>query len=282
MSTTSLYHVILEDTWLDDDCIELNDIHLYCTKNKQLIVRVMKRSEIEELNCETFFDKAFFCNTEIVQSKMREVGSDLYQRCVPDTYDPRFQELFKRRIRQDEFGRFFSQKIDRNPVFIKPVSNDKLFDGRVVVDPVADFVDYGLSVPDSDTAIYICDPYEFAYELRLFVGNGKLYGQAHMRGPTPLSGESYPQLIDSGILERVVQLSGSDFLCVDIGFGSPVCPHAEAHAGQWMIVELNPPFSLDDYDLCLDTYMNYCLDACAYISNEVRKASSKHSKVEVK
>ena len=37
-------------------------------------------------------------------------------------------------------------------------------------------------VPDPETLVYICDPVKFLVEMRLLVGNNKLYGSSIMRG----------------------------------------------------------------------------------------------------
>ena len=35
--------------------------------------------------------------------------------------------------------------------------------------------------------------------------------------------------------------------------------------GQWAVVEVNPPFALDDHGLRIGAYCQYCADACRWI-----------------
>ena len=142
-------------------------------------------------------------------------------------------------------------------VFIKPSLNNKSFDGQIYYDDDR-FVG---PLPDKNDEIYVCEKITFLCEYRLLVGHNKIYGFGFMQG-------LYPDIKLESILNfvnDVVSKTDNRYLCIDIGYIKEI--------KKWSIVELNPPFSLDDYNIPLKDYINFCIDSCNYISKQSGPAS---------
>lgn len=89
--------------------------------------------------------------------------------------------------------------------------------------------------------------------MRLLIGNGKLYGHGHIcKAKTDL----YLKEMD---IQKLIDLTGDSYRCIDIGL-------VMKPTYKWMIVEINPPFSLDDHQIPLNNYMEFCIDACSYLN----------------
>eukprot|EP01052_Picozoa_sp_SAG31_P007565 SAG31_NODE_362_length_16904_cov_7.893218_2_plen_128_part_00 len=69
------------------------------------------------------FESTFMCNTELIQAKLKAVGR---MHKVPGTYPKALDGLLNRKCEQRSFSDVTEEML---PVFIKPVSNDKRFDG---------------------------------------------------------------------------------------------------------------------------------------------------------
>lgn len=62
-------------------------------------------------------------------------------------------------------------------------------------------------------------------------------------------------------ITKLITLTGSEFKCIDIGF---------IDTNKWLIVEINPMYSLDDYEMNITDYMNFCVDSCIWINNQIK------------
>ena len=60
------------------------------------------------------------------------------------------------------------------------------------------------------------------------------------------------------LISQIVKLTNDRYLCVDIGMMFPSCV--------WCIVEVNPPYALDEYQIPMDNYISFCVDACMYLN----------------
>lgn len=193
-----------------------------------------------------------FCSTQIFQDKLIIVNkSDI----IPNTYEPIFANLFKRNIQEVNWLEVIKHPY---PYFIKPKSNNKVFDGYIItgladLTHLVDMYKFELEQLDQMT-FYIANQINFSSEYRLFIGNGKLYGYAHQKGPEHdlITGSA------SKFIQELVRISNNNFFPIDIGY----IPDQET----WAIVEINCPWALDDYGLDINTYMTYCLDAQAMIA----------------
>lgn len=171
------------------------------------------------------FNDILFCNSEIIY----QMKPELYY----DTYDSRFKSLFKRDI-----VRFnLNDIIFTEPFFMKPIK-DKLFDG-VIINDENELIKYKTLYNNSD--VYLCNVINIISEYRILIGNNKIYGIGLIDG---LELE-----IDDFFLNQIII---SDYLCIDIGYNNDI---------GWFIVEINPPFSLEEYNIDMEKYINFCEDS---------------------
>lgn len=233
----------LESEWEADDIIE------FCQRN-DIECDVVLREELFEMSSTEFLTRPFFCNSIVVQKHLNAVGLSYL---IPDTYEEKFRHLFKRKITKCSFGELKAQSF---PYFIKPVGNDKIFDGTVVkcaqdLDELWEF--HNVGYPDK-LEYYVSEVVEFSSEYRLFIGNGKVYARGHQSGGYLSMSGGILCLLENEIL----QIAKNDFYAVDIGYTLDL--------NRWSIVEINPPFSLDDFGIDLALYMQYCVDFAQSIS----------------
>jgi len=226
-------NVLLEDSW------EADDIVRYCQQH-QMDCRVMSPADLLALDTTEFMKHVPFCSTDIVRHHLTASG-----RRVPDTYEDVYAAHFHRAINTIPFG-------DVKPgSFVKPTTNDKSFDGQVFYDS-----DCFLGpLPSAQTLVYNCEAMKIISEYRLLIGERRLYGKGFV------SGARMDDLLPSGMIGELVALTAS-FRCVDIGF-------VKLAAGtlRWVVIEINPPFSLDDHAIPLDDYMKFCIDAWLAVSS---------------
>lgn len=233
--------VIIEDSW--NEYGDADDIIQYCSDNN-MQYQILSPEQISGLN--NFFDYVFFCNTEIVLEKLRSTNCE---NLCPDTYDQTYKEFYNRTIEKVSLADI----ILTEPIFIKPIDNDKFFDGHVV--KLQSDIDSLKSV-HPNMMVYKSEVISIVAEYRLLIGNGKLYGVGHMKGQKININEEY--------VKRLVELTNEKFRCVDVGF---------TNFGTWIVVEINPMYSLDDYGIEIDKYMSFCIDACKWVQRCVADAN---------
>lgn len=244
--------IILEAEWVAED------IKDYCNQNG-IRCTVLTHNDIFMLNKSDFLSQPFFCSTDVVQHHLQDTAY-----VVPDTYETSFMPLLKRHIDKCKFSDLISRDMNRvrgMPFFVKPIGNNKAFDGIIIksTDDINHYQDFFKIDPLTD--VYVSDVVTFTSEYRLFIGNGKIYARGHQRG---LSG---PDLsFDSDFEQELLAICKRDFYAIDIGL----------QGTEWSIVEINPPFSLDDYDINIDTYVRYGIDFWTALS-EASKASKASS-----
>lgn len=233
-------NVIIENTW--NDYGEADDIIQYCEANN-IKYQILPATQIVILD--NFFDNIFFCNTEIVLEKLKQVNfADL----CPDTYDSTYNEFYHRLIEKINI----SDIIITDSIFIKPVENNKLFNGHIVLSQLD--VD-SLAYADPKMMVYKSNVINIMAEYRLLMGNGKLYGHSYMKG---CQIDNYLNKID---INKLIGLTGDKFRCIDVGFTDET---------SWLIVEINPMYSLDSYNIDIKDYMEFCIDSCKFINKCVR------------
>ena len=186
----------------------------------------------------------YFCNTDIVQYHLKK-KNNLTNEIVPDTYDKSFNKFYLRDIKVVKFKELYNGDFN---CFIKPYLNDKSFDGQVYYN-IDKFVG---PIPDPETLIYMSNVVTFLCEYRLLIGDNKLYGSGFMQG-------IYPNVnLPKDFIEKIISCTNSRYLCIDIGYIKEL--------KKWAVVEINPPFSLDNYNIQFESYINFCVDACKYIT----------------
>lgn len=296
------FPVLLEDSWEAADVIEeCARLGITCTELAPEELRA-------NYSAETFVgEHTFMCNTDLVQEKLREYfgcGDLEAVGAVPCTYPQEFlggvdtpsvdtssldsaEYFFARTIRRRTLGEVAAELESsdfKQPLFVKPASNDKAFDGKVVRDKEdleAILEEVRKTAAVDSFPVFTAPPVRFRIEYRLFIGGGRIY-----RGTTSedSSGDSWymvraePGLDtlfaekgagkqgacpvpDAAFVDAILDKVGPErFWVVDIGLVA-----AEAAEEQWAIVEVNPPFSVDDHGLEIELYCQYCFHTCAWI-----------------
>ena len=236
--------IILEAEW------EAEDIVNYCRQN-QIECCVMNQTDIFEMQPTEFFQQPVFCNTLIMQKNLKSVHKE---NLIPDTYDLEFKHLFKRVINMVTFKDLAKY---RYPYFIKSIGNSKLVDGTVIKnsDDLADVWVVNQVFPKPDLLLYLTEVVKFDVEYRLLVGNSRIYGIGHQKGSKSITISS-----DHPFIKDILTTAGMRFLCIDIGYISECKDCKDSECKEWAIVEINPPFSLDDFDIPVQIYVQYGLD----------------------
>ena len=80
-----------------------------------------------------------------------------------------------------------------------------------------------------------------------------------------MSGIDLDDCMPSNLISDIVKVTGDKYRCVDIGFV------VIADTKRWVMIEVNPPFSLDDYNITLKKYMDFCVDACLWINKNIAR-----------
>jgi hypothetical protein len=239
---------IVEEEW------EANDIIDYCI-NQGIEIIEMSSEKINGLESFEFFNQIVFCNTVTVQRNLKNL--DLYY-IIPNTYPQEFNDLYHRNIIKVDLNKLYTLEY---PYFIKSTGNMKVIDGTVIKNQ-DDFTDLWITnnvLPDSSMEFYVSDCVKFLSEKRVLLGNSKIYAIGHQFGSMDIS-------IDDEFLNKIISLSNNKYYCVDIGY---------IQETGWSIVEVNPPFSLDDFDISIDVYVTYARNVWCYILNELKKMKSK-------
>jgi hypothetical protein len=167
------------------------------------------------------------------------------QHLCPDTYSDKFEQFYHRNIKKLKLN----DVIFNSPIFIKPAENSKLFSGHIIqnklqFDSLRSY--YG------NVNVYISNIINIVGEYRLLIGNNKIYGSSYMKG---MYDENYLEKIN---INKLIELTSNTFLCVDIGI---------LENDNFVVIEINPPYSLDNYDIPIDQYMSFCIEACNYINS---------------
>jgi hypothetical protein len=242
--------VLLEESWNADDIVS------FCIE-KGIECLILSEKELYDRN--DFFECIYFCNTDIVRHHLQKynIPKPVLDKLYPDTYECIYSKYFKRRHRIINRDLIEDLLLKEKNVFVKPVGNDKSFDGRVISS--IDDIEALLSESElhENETVYACEVVEFLSENRLLVGNGKLYGYGHI-----CKKKDYSFLSQMDI-NQIIELTGDNFRCIDVGL---------TKEKGWVIIEINPPFSLDDYEIPLDMYMNFCIGACQWINMFLKKA----------
>lgn len=236
---------IIEDTWTYEG--EADDIINYATQHN-IEYEILNVEQLYNFNSNIFLNNIYFCNTDIVQYHLSKIGKI---NLVPNTYDNRFNKFYNRNI-EIMTVKEFDDKFRGINKFIKPYDNNKDFDGRVV-NNISDFELYGVKIPELNKKIYCCDPIVFLSEVRLLIGNNKLYGHGHI-----CKNKIDNYLNDTEFIDGIISLTNGKYLCIDIGYTF----NEKLKIFQWIIIEINPPFSLDDHEIPFNNYINFCIDAC--------------------
>jgi len=220
---------------------EAYDIISYC-KTNNIICNVMQSCELDKIDNIDFMQSVPFCNTTIVQKNLMANKLEII-----DTYSPIFNELYGRDIKKMSFGELVWH--NEFPYFLKLVGNSKEIDGTII-ESAHDLNILLNNIPELDSkSFYVSNVVSFNAEYRLFIGNSTLYGMRRQKG-------FYKEHINKDskdFITQIINKSNNIYCIVDIGFNYGT--------DEWQIVEVNPPFSVDDYGLDINIYMIYCINA---------------------
>ena len=260
--------VYIEEDWWDDNMI------IKHMMKRGYKIQLSTHNYLLNMDSEKFLKNIYFCNTMIVQHHINNLGrNDI----IPDTYEDKYKEYFNREIEKMTFGELLD-KYKNIPKFIKPVNNDKMFDGRIFID-TNDFTDFCLDIPPNDMMIYVTDPITILFEARLLIGGNKLYGGVNsyainpspplqampakhgssMMNTSPSLRKNIPNYLESEFVKNLINIT-SNFRCIDIGIND---------MNELFVIEINPPFSLDNYNIDMKSYIDFCIDACQNISQKI-------------
>ena len=243
--------VYIEEDWWDDDMIMKNMLNR--GYKMHVSIKLSTHNYLLNMDSEKFLKNIYFCNTMIVQNHLNKLDKN---NIIPDTYEDKYKEYFNREIEKMTFGELL-EKYKNIPKFIKPINNDKMFDGRIFID-TNDFTDFCLDIPPNDMMIYVTDPITILFEARLLIGRNKLYGSS-MMNTSPSLRKNIPNYLESEFVKNLINIT-SDFRCIDIGMNN---------MNELFVIEINPPFSLDNYNIDMKSYIDFCIDACQNISQKI-------------
>ena len=227
---------LIEEEWEADDIVQ------FCA-NHQIPYQVLTQKEIMMMDTNDFFAGPFFCSTHIIQAKLKEKNLN---HLIPDTYPSLFNQFYKRSITKCVYENLYMYEY---PYFIKSAGNDKLIDGTVVnnAEDLANLWIDNQVLPYSNLELYISDVVKFNVEYRLFIGNNQVYAIGYQKGDRSIKLNSGRDFVD-----ELLKVCKKDFYCIDVGYIGSM--------NEWAIVEVNPPFALDDYDILIDDYIQYNVD----------------------
>eukprot|EP00933_Yihiella_yeosuensis_P022913 TRINITY_DN17937_c0_g2_i1.p1 TRINITY_DN17937_c0_g2~~TRINITY_DN17937_c0_g2_i1.p1 ORF type:complete len:308 (+),score=44.27 TRINITY_DN17937_c0_g2_i1:61-984(+) len=287
--------VLLEDTWEADDVKEeCARLDIPCSE--------LTVEDLEAYDPHKFiFESVYMCDTAIVQQKLKAVSSTYdvnYLDKVPSTYPDLLRTLMFRKIVKSSISDLKEKLLGSKklceesefvkfPIFVKPVSNDKAFDGGVLrcEEDLQTLVERDTdSGSENSIEIWLAEVVHFVSEYRLFVGSGKCYGRGkiqeksaeliRMRDQAEKSGGKERNLLETAMsdgpseefIESILENLEGEFMAIDVGLmvkGESAV--MEEGSICWSVVEVNPPFALDDHGLDIESYCQYCIDACEWM-----------------
>ncbi len=239
---------ILEKEWEADDIID------YCNNNN-IECKEMSQDEIYNMNNIFKNNYTLFCHTDIIQKNLNKYNSvHILSDFIPDTYHVDFKEFYKRNIDKTEFSNL-DKNIITYPYFVKSVGNDKSIDGTVVknMDDLLWLCIVNKVNLQSKQMVYITEVVDFICEYRLLIGGNKIYGIGYQRGKK--------MTIPQDFIKELIQISKGRFFCIDCGYITS--------KSEWAVIEINPPYSLDQFDIPLNDYISFCVDAQKHILSKI-------------
>jgi hypothetical protein len=233
-------NILIDKSWVEEE--DADDI-LQHYKNHNIVI--MESSMIKKMSIENFMTYIFFVPTTIVYN--------FFGNCI-DTYDERFSKFFNRDIQKNNVD-----DIKTFPIFVKPLGNIKQFDGtifnyRYQVD---------LCIPKNINVVYTSNVVKITNPVRLLIGNHRLYGYS----------KEYP---DSKCIEKIIDWDfindiksiTNEYIVIDVGIINE----------KWSVIELNPPYSFDSWEISLPEYFSFCQDACRYIAHRSKHEQHENEK----
>lgn len=244
-------------------------IKFYTTPENQpkYDIKILSRKQLENIPSCQILRGIIFAHTQIIQDHIKSLApSQIIPKLIPNTYDREFIRFFAREIEIITMDTLRDKYLAQDDArFIKPLGNSKSFNGQVIYD-YDDLNKLFAENPQLSptTRIYSAPVIDIQGELRLLIGQGRLYGRGQISIadppnhdyliPAPKKGTN---ITGQSFLDKLIAATGDRFLCVDIGW----VPELD----RWVVVEINPAFSLEDYDIPLADYLAFTEDAFTWI-----------------
>ncbi len=248
--------IIVEEDWDDyDDLID------YFVTSK-IPYKIIPHDKIASISTEDFMiNGPYFCDTHIIQDKLSAVSLDYI---IPDTYPNVFDNFYKREIIKETY---INLKRHTFPFFIKSTGNDKLISGTVIKNSKElekIWISNGVEC-DNNLLLYVNkNIINFRAEYRILIGNNKIYGVGFQKGEKSINP-------DQQFLDSLTSASCKSFYCVDVGYTDNV--GSKVPESGWVIVEVNPPFSLDSFDIEMKDYVDFAVDFWSFVQSTFKATS---------
>jgi hypothetical protein len=246
--------VIVQKEWDEDDDKELHDY----LKETYPEYQIMTKEEILKLDPNDILIP--LCDTNIVQELLKKIKKNKEFEMYPNF----LSKFLKRDIKIIKAFDVLDKQItgDYN-YFIKPISNDKSFNGSLICsdlerDLVLEEIEESNkgSVKDLtkclDQNIYFCKEVKFVNEYRIFVADGEMFGivdcSEFLIDEKNIVSEKPPTQFIKDILKN----NEYKYCIIDI---------SKRVDGEWCLVEINPPYALMSYGFPIDQYIEFCRKA---------------------
>jgi hypothetical protein len=260
--------IYIEDEWSkfgDADDI----IQYYSTPENKLKydIKILSRKQLENIPSWQILRGIIFANTQIIQEHIKSLAQpQIIPKLIPDTYDREFIRFFGREIEIITLDTLRDKYLALDKArFIKPLGNSKSFNGQVIYDyDCLNQLLFENPKLTPTTRIYSASVIDIQSELRLLIGQGRLYGCGQISIADPPNRDYLLPIFKKGVsshgqsfLDKLILASGNRFLCVDIGWIPDL--------NRWVVIEINPAFSIDNYNILLADYLAFTEDAFRWI-----------------
>lgn len=240
---------IVQDTWTEEDDQELHEY----LKKSDIRYEAVDRETIKTLRPMDL--EMIFCDTDLMQELLR--SHHLYNEI--ETYPESLNKFYNRDIKKIQPKVLLDSSQYPYPYFIKPVSNDKSFNGTLISSEMErDFV--MSQMKNHDDLIYYCHEIKPVNEYRIFVVDHKMFGIVDCSDfliDTPIRKSVPPS---TQYIDDVLKHNTYSHCVIDVAM--------DKSGDFWYVIEVNPPFSLMSYGFPIDRYVEFCkLSWKSYVAN---------------
>lgn len=261
--------IYIENEWTkhgDNDIIKY-----YSTPENQqkYDIKILSRKQLENIPSCQILRGVIFAHTQIIQDHIKSLAQpQIISKLIPNTYDREFIRFFAREIEIITLDTLRDKYLAQDDArFIKPLGNNKSFNGQVIYD----YDDLNQLLAENPklsptTRVYSAPVIDIQGELRLLIGQGRLYGRGLISISDPpnhnyLIPASKNNNNEQSFLDKLILATGERFLCIDIGWVPEL--------NRWVVVEINPAFSIDNYDIPIADYLEFTKKTFKWIQSAI-------------